>query len=29
LLVTDDGEAVQGSGEIIAWAQTHPSVAAA
>jgi hypothetical protein len=29
LLVTDDGEVVQGSREIIAWAQTHPASAAA
>ena len=29
LLVTGDGEAVQGSGRIIAWAQAHPAAAAA
>ena len=29
VLVTDDGEAIQGSGRIIAWAQSHPAVAAA
>jgi hypothetical protein len=28
-LVTDGGEVVQGSREIIAWAQTHPASAAA
>ena len=25
LLVTDDGQAIQGSAEIIAWAQSHPA----
>ncbi|HEX3688683.1 MAG TPA: glutathione S-transferase N-terminal domain-containing protein [Solirubrobacteraceae bacterium] len=29
LLVTDDGEAIQGSSKIIAWAQAHPATAAA
>jgi hypothetical protein len=29
LLVTDDGEAVQGSAEIIAWAETNAAAAAA
>jgi Glutathione S-transferase, N-terminal domain len=28
-LVTDDGEVVQGSRKIIAWAQMHPVAAAA
>jgi hypothetical protein len=29
LLVTDEGEAIQGSGKIFAWAQAHPAAAAA
>jgi len=29
LLVTDDGEAIQGSRKIIAWSKDHPAVAAA
>ena len=28
LLVTDDGETIQGSRKIIVWAQSHPAVAA-
>jgi hypothetical protein len=29
VLVTDDGEVIQGSKKIIAWAEAHPAVAAA
>jgi hypothetical protein len=29
LLVTDNGEAIQGSGKIIAWVQAHSAAAAA